>query len=172
MTVEEAIRTALTYETRVREVYAQARTATRDEAGARFLEVLADEEQRHVGYLESRLAEWTATGRISTGALATALPAAGAIREAVKSLRNRLALPAGDRDEAVGILKRALAVETETSAYYRGLVGSLPDGDARRMFARFLEIEDGHVAIVAAELDSVRGLGFFFDVREFDLEAG
>jgi hypothetical protein len=40
------------------------------------------------------------------------------------------------------------------------------------MFQRFPEIEDGHNAIVQAELDSVQGLGYWFDVEEFKLEAG
>jgi hypothetical protein len=35
-----------------------------------------------------------------------------------------------------------------------------------------MAIEDGHVAIVQAELDSVTQMGFWFDYREFDLEAG
>jgi hypothetical protein len=42
----------------------------------------------------------------------------------------------------------------------------LEDG-ARRAF---LEIEDGHLAIVQAQLDSVQGMGFWFDIAEFRLE--
>ena len=38
------------------------------------------------------------------------------------------------------------------------------------MFARFLEIEDGHVAIVQAELDFISDNGFWFDFQEFDME--
>ncbi len=32
-------------------------------------------------------------------------------------------------------------------------------------------IEDGHLAIVQAQLDSVQGMGFWFDIAEFRLEA-
>ncbi len=39
------------------------------------------------------------------------------------------------------------------------------------LFDRFLEIEEGHVTIVQGELDAVQGLGFWFDVMEFSLEA-
>ena len=45
-------------------------------------------------------------------------------------------------------------------------------GEERALFQRFLEIEDGHHAIVQAELDAVQGLGYWFDVQEFKLEAG
>jgi len=37
---------------------------------------------------------------------------------------------------------------------------------------RFVEIEEGHRAIVQAEIDCVSGLGFWFDTAEFKLEAG
>ncbi len=39
------------------------------------------------------------------------------------------------------------------------------------LFSKFLEIEDGHLAIVQAQLDSVQGMGFWFDIAEFRLEA-
>jgi hypothetical protein len=42
----------------------------------------------------------------------------------------------------------------------------------KELFSRFLEIEKGHQAIVEAEMNSVSGLGVWFDMEEFDLEAG
>ena len=68
--------------------------------------------------------------------------------------------------------RRAEAAEHDTAAFYRRMVDTLQDAGAKSMFERFLEIEQGHAAIVAAEIDSVTGLGFWFDTREFDLEAG
>ena len=44
--------------------------------------------------------------------------------------------------------------------------------EAQALFQRFVEIEQGHQAIVRAEIDSVSGLGFWFDMQEFNLEAG
>ena len=40
------------------------------------------------------------------------------------------------------------------------------------LFARFLEIEEGHVNLVQAEMDSLNGLGTWFDVLEVSFEAG
>ena len=68
------------------------------------------------------------------------------------------------------LVKAALELEKETSQLYRDLVARLPEQD-RKMFGRFLDIEDGHLAIVQAELDSLNGLGYWFDVPEFALEA-
>jgi rubrerythrin len=66
-------------------------------------------------------------------------------------------------------LKKALDLELETSAFYKKMVATLDD-DGRRLFERFVEIEEGHVAIVQAEMDLVSGTGFWFDTAEFDLE--
>jgi len=68
-------------------------------------------------------------------------------------------------------LRKALAAERETSAFYRTMVGEVAE-EQRQLFARFLEIEEGHVAIVEAELDAVTGSGFWFGIKEFDLEKG
>lgn len=64
-----------------------------------------------------------------------------------------------------------LELERQTSAFYRRLVDTLSEAD-RGMFSRFLEIEAGHLAIVQAEIDSLNGMGTWFDVMEFSLEAG
>jgi rubrerythrin len=67
------------------------------------------------------------------------------------------------------MLEKALAVETETSGFYKKMVAELPP-EGRAFFERFVEIELGHVALVEAELNSVQGAGFWFDMPEFDLE--
>ncbi|MBM4396133.1 MAG: hypothetical protein FJ087_10620 [Deltaproteobacteria bacterium] len=170
MTIEEAIRTAITFEKRVKGVYAGAATEAADETGGRFLAVLEAEEQRHVAYLESRLVEWTKTGKVNPETVETAIPSRERIARGLKSIQTRMRLTPDQRDSAIAVLKRALDVEVETSDFYKRMVAELPAGEAQAMFARFLEIEEGHVAIVAAELDNVRGLGYWFDVREFDLE--
>jgi hypothetical protein len=49
------------------------------------------------------------------------------------------------------------------------MVNELPD-EAKGLFKRFLEIEEGHLALVQAQIDQALGTGYWFDVREFDLE--
>jgi hypothetical protein len=44
------------------------------------------------------------------------------------------------------------------------------EGPAKEMFQRFLEIEDGHVAMVQAEIDYLSDNGFWFDFTEFNME--
>jgi rubrerythrin len=168
MTVEEAIKTAIEYETRVRDLYVGAVKQTADPVGKRILGVLANEEQHHLDYLQSRLLQWNKTGEVTSEGLKTAIPSRKAIRAGVNKLEGRIA----NQNRGVAelqILKKALDVESETSSFYKKMVTELPV-EGQELFARFVEIEEGHLAIVQAELDYASGTGFWFDFMEFNLE--
>ena len=153
-------------------MYAAAVAATADSRGKRVLEVLADEERGHVGYLERALLQWQQTGRVTAENLHTAIPSEETIREGIEKLRTEMA----DQDRPVtaeaelDILAKALDVETRTSDFYRSVVAQL-SGDGKALFARFVQIEEGHRIIVQAEIDAVTGTGYWFGFREFSLEA-
>ena len=167
MKVEEAIQTAIQYENRVRDVYYTAAKHMRNPSACRVLSVLADEEQHHVDYLEAQLSNWKDTGRLSMETLETVVPAKNRIKEGVSRLKEHMNVL--DKESEIQALEQALKLEKETSDFYEQMVRELTD-EAQRMFARFLEIENGHLAVVRAELDSVRNMGFWFDFREFNLE--
>jgi hypothetical protein len=42
--------------------------------------------------------------------------------------------------------------------------------EGQQVFARFVEIEEGHLAIVQAEMDYLSKTGYWFDIKEFDME--
>jgi len=171
MEIEEAINTAIEYETRVHGVYVDAEKSETDPTAKRVLGVLAREELDHVAYLKVRLAECTDTGTVRPEVLKTALPSRETIEAGVKELKARMDKKPGDHSASLKTLQRCLKVEEDTSAFYKKMVATLP-GDAQKMFARFLEIEEGHQAFVAAEIDAVQGLGYWFDFQEFSLEGG
>lgn len=167
--VEEAITTAIAFETRVRNTYQEAMKAASDKTGERVFKLLADEEQGHLDYLQSRLEEWRGTGKLTPERLKTAIPPQEVINERAKSLTEKLD---GDaRGQEVEMLRKAEEVEREVSDFYARMVEELQD-DAQKMFARFLEIEKGHLAVVRAEIDALSGNGYFFDFPEFNMEAG
>ena len=168
MEVEKAIKTAIEYETKVRDTYAFAVKNTKNETAQRVFKKLADEEQGHVDYLKSRLTEWQKTGKLTPEKLGTAIPARQAIEDGVKKLDEKLQDP--DKYGEAQMLTKAHDVEIETSKFYEKMVGEM-EAEPKQMFKRFLEIEEGHLALVQAELDSLNGTGFWFDFREFDLEA-
>lgn len=169
MKVEEALKTAIEYETRVAAVYRDACDKLKDPVGRRVFKILAKEEEGHVAYLRSRLDQWLKDGKISIGDLETAIPSKSAIEKAVAELKTDVERKPVDLE--IELLTKALDIEIKTSGYYAKLVDEIP-GEEKKLFARFLEIEVGHQAIVEAEINSVKGLGVWFDMEEFNLEAG
>jgi rubrerythrin len=167
MTIEQAIKTGIEYELQVRKVYSEAAKKFKDPVARRVLGVLADEEDRHVQYLESRLGEWQKTGKVTARQLETAIPSKKAIDSSVGKLKKRMAQQ--DFSVELEMLKKALVLEMEATSFFKRMVAELK-ADERKLFERFVEIEQGHEAIVQAEIDALTGLGFWFDYSEFKLE--
>jgi len=169
MNLQEAIGVALDFERRVRDHYHLGANAIEDAQGRRTFQTLAAEEQGHVEYLEYCLAEWKETGKVPDRPLKTVLPRGvkwiEVERKKLQGRPDRRVARASELDT----LKVALQYEKDADAFYHRLVMELPRGE-QVLFEKFLGIEDGHVELVQAELDSVLGTGFWFDVMEFRLE--
>jgi rubrerythrin len=171
MDIGQAIKTAIDYEKKVTGVYKDAMEKIGDPTGRKVARVLADEEKNHVDYLQHCENQWKTTGRITAESLQTAVPSVEAIQGSIEKLKSRMGAARKADEAELGILRKALQVETETSSFYRRMVQEMP-AEAQPLFSRFLEIEEGHLAIVQAEIDTLTGAGFWFDFREIDLEAG
>jgi hypothetical protein len=167
MTIEEAIQTAIQYEKKVVQVYQDAARTSQDEVGRKIYAAFVKEEEEHVVYLVNRLNEWKATGKVTPASLGTVIPSRERIDEGIKKLEGRVARTAPEAE--MRLLKRALDIEIETSAFYVRVVQELPP-EHRPLFERFVEIEQGHQAIVQAEMNSVAGNGYWFDVPEISME--
>lgn len=167
MTIEEAIKTAIDYETRIRNIYRDAAKNVSDSSGRRILELLGDDEQRHIEYLKDRLRLWQETGKLSPEKLESTIPPAGAISKAAQKVESHFSKE--ERRGDIEILGKALKAEIETSDFYTQMVNEMT-ADAQQMFARFLEIEENHIAAVQAELDYLTKSGYWFDFKEFDME--
>jgi rubrerythrin len=167
MTIEEAIKTAIQYEKRVVQVYEEATRTSQDEVGRKIFAAFIKEEEQHVVYLVERLNEWKATGKVTPASLGTVIPARERIEEGIRTLESRVKRTAPETE--MRLLKRALDIEVETSAFYARVVRELPS-EEKPLFERFLEIEQGHQAIVQAEINAVAGNGYWFDVPEITME--
>jgi len=167
MTIEEAIKTAIAYEIRVRDIYLEAVAAVDDAVGKGIFETLGQDEQRHIDFLEYKLVQFQKTGAIETERLESAIPDGESIAREAEKIKTLVAR------EFLGIkqqmLSKALEMEIETSGYYQKMVNELP-ADARPMFERFLEIENNHIKAVQFELDYMGKTGYWFDFKEFDME--
>lgn len=166
MTLEEAIATALQHETRVRDFYAMAAQECTDPKGKSFFDLMTRDEQGHVEYLTAKLSEWRADGALREEALGTLVPSREWIEKGLAGMEATVAK--GAIDHEADRLHTALRLEAEVSEFYRSLADSVPQGAA--LFRRFLEIEDGHTAMVQAEIDAVQRTGFYYDFLEFGQE--
>ena len=169
MTLEEAIKTALEYEVRIRDLYIEAAAGTKELAGKKIFQDLADDEQNHVRYLESKLERWQRDGSLDVDRLDSIIPPAKLIQAEAAKLEKKVRRD--DRGLKEQMLSKALQMEIETSRFYQEMVDQM-GGDSQKMFARFLEIEDNHIQAVQFELDHVSHMGFWFGFEEFDMEVG
>ncbi len=167
MTIEEAIKTALEYETKIRDIYKEAADKVSDPAGQRILTMLRDDEETHIAYLKDCLELWEKTGRLSVKKLKTIIPPVDVIQKETEKVATHMPqqIKTGEKE----ILSRALKAEIETSNFYQQMVDEM-SGKGQQMFARFLEIEENHIAAVQFELDYVLKSGYWFDFKEFDME--
>ena len=167
MTLEEAIKTAIEYEIRIRDIYLEATAAVNDEVGKRIFETLGNDEQHHIDYLQHKLEQFKKTGAIEPEKLASAVPDQESINKEADKVRSLAA------KDFLGIkqqmLSKALKMEIETSDFYQKMVNELP-AEGRALFERFLEIENNHIKAVQFELDYLSKTGYWFDFKEFDME--
>jgi rubrerythrin len=169
MKLQEAVTVAIDFEKKVRDHYLRGAKEIPDPQGRKVFATLGKEEQGHVDYLEHCLAHWKKTGKVPDAPLRSILPRGSKwIAAELKKLDGKGKRVATKTE--LDALRLALQHEREADAFYHKLVAALPPGD-QTLFSKFLEIEDGHLAIVQAQLDSVQGMGFWFDVAEFRLEA-
>jgi len=172
MKLDEAIQAAVEFEGGVHRTYQNAMEKITNDVARRVFKVLCDEEMGHIEYLKERLDEWRKTGKISGTKLRTSIPTKSAIDAGLKKLRRQASgKPSAIGEGELDALHRALGVEIQASNFYKEMVGKL-DGAGQQMFARFVEIEEGHLAIVQAEINAVNGFGYWFDIAEISLEAG
>jgi rubrerythrin len=167
MTIEEAIKTAIELEGQVRDVYRSAMEETTDPVGMRIFRLLGDEEQKHLDYLRNKLSEWERTGTITAERLETTIPSEEVIREGIGKLGNHMVHK--DLRGEPEFLSRAFDVEVKTSNFYNKMVTELTR-EGKQLFANFVEIEQGHLTIVRAEIDYLTRTGYWFDFKEFDME--
>jgi len=168
MNIEEAIKTAIEYEERVTAVYMKYADKFTSENGTKIFKTLGKEEEEHVAYLKEKQVQLKASGTISFDGYESVVPDAATLKANIKNLKKIAKLP--NIDEEVKYFEKALDMEIETSNFYKDMVKQLPK-EHQPLFERFVEIEEGHEAIVRAEIDAARGLGFWFDFQEFDLES-
>ena len=167
MSLEQVVKKAISLEGKIRDLYVQSHKNCKDEAGKRFFAMLRDDEQYHMDYLEARLGELQSSGQMQHPDIASRVPSAAEIELCLADAEKHLSVE--DRGVLQQMLSNALKVELRTSEFYEKMVDD-SQGKIKGMFERFLEIENSHIAAVQAELDYVMNTGYWFGIKEFDME--
>ncbi len=168
MDLGEAIKTAIALEDKIVNVYTKYADKFSSPVASKIFKLLGEEEEGHTAYLKAKLEQWQNSGKITVDDIKTIVPDKEVIKENVK--KHKAAAKQANIDDEIEVFKKALEMESQASAFYKDLVGKLAPED-QVLFKRFIEIEEGHEAIVKAEIDNARGFGFWFDFQEFDLES-
>ena len=165
--MEEALKTAIEFETRIVETYKEAYEEISTDSGRRLVGALVEDEKNHLNYLKHKLEQFTRDGIITLERLKTVIPPKAVIVREVDKLKKKMSR--GSRSNKKQIISRALDLEIETSEFYRRMVGEL-SAEGKDLFAHFLEIEEAHLTLVQAEFDYFSNTGYWFDIKEFDME--
>lgn len=167
MNIESAIKRALEYERKIRDLYFEGASALKGKRGENIFETLGNDEQYHVEYLEKKLKEWKKKGDFGSDIVVSMIPEKEDIERSVDKLKTRLT--EDHRGLVQQILNSALKAEIETSKFYSDMVDALPE-QGKRLFENFLKIEENHIKTVQYELDFISGTGYWFNIKEFDME--
>ena len=164
MLIEQAIKTAIEYEQRVRDVYLEAAEKCSDETGKKIFSALAADEAGHVSFLARQLDNWVKDESITWESLKMVIPKAGNLKAVEQALEPT------KRQEELALLEQAREAERQTCEFYENMVRELPP-KGQALFRQFLEVEEDHLNIVQYQIDSLTGTGFWMGWPDFDMEA-
>jgi rubrerythrin len=68
-------------------------------------------------------------------------------------------------------LRQALDLERNAMNFFEGAVGEAETAEAGQIFKKVLEEERGHYDLIQAQIDSLNGSGYWFDLPEFHMDA-
>lgn len=168
--VLEAIETAIQIEKDGFTFYTQAAHQTNDPRGKRMFQTLANDEAAHMKLFNDVRQTLIEEGKWLSPEEIAAISPAKSVRPPVFPASDK----AGDVDvpeRELAALRRGIQAEKDSIAFYTEQKDKTDDPDGRAMYAYLVEQEEGHRTILQGEYDYLTNTGFWFDVREFDLEA-
>jgi len=138
---------------------------TKDETGKNMFITLAQDEFDHMITLENQLENF-------------ASQKTWVKREIPKSIIERLSpqlreiekINSGSGVGELSALKTALDFEKSSIEFYKEGRRKIFDKQAIEIFDRLLEMEESHYKLIQAEIDHIKGTGFWFGIKEFSLE--
>ena len=162
----KALKTAIEVEDNGLVTFLKFARRTKDITGKNMFIRLAMDELEHRQILEKQLNKileggtWEAV-EVPTSEIEQLRPA---IREKQQRTRGESGLAEMDA------LNTALDLEKKAAAFFREKAEIIEEPEAKDLFVRLAEWEDAHYEIIQAELDSIKGTGFWFGIPEFQMD--
>ena len=146
--------------------YMEYAKATKDVSGKNMFVTLALDEWDHMSILEKQLDHISGSNSWSR----TEIPKSE-IELLVPNLKKTKTRNNGNSGVSdLGALSTALREEREANEYYLKQAGLMTDAAAKKMYLRLAEMEDAHYQIIEAEIDAIKGNGFWLGVPEFTMD--
>lgn len=158
---------AIDIEKRGHSFYTEASQKTGDPRGRAMFQRLAQDEVRHLAWLNGQKESLQETGQwrnvqLTGEALSLGqrvFPKTAGPRSGVKAQTHEL--------EA---LRRGIQAEKDSMAFYKEMSGKITDPSGRATFLALADEEEKHYFLLQAEHDYLSQSGFYFDMPEFSLE--
>ena len=166
MEVVNALKKAIMVEKTAMKKYMEYAKATKYVSGKNMFLKLGLDEWNHMAILEKQLDSILSNGKWSI----IEIPMSE-IEKIVPKLNDRERMHKGESGVSdLGALSIALREEREANEYYLTQAGLMTDEAAKKMYLRLAKMEDAHYQIIEAEIDNIKGNGFWLGFREFDME--
>ena len=166
MEVEHALKKAIMVEKEAMKTYMEYAKATKVVSGKNMFITLALDEWNHMSILEKQLDRISGRDRwdsaeISKSEIELLVPK-------LKETRTK-----NNRESGIGdleALSTALREELAAKEYYLKQAELITDTAAKKMYRRLAEMEDAHYQIIEAEIDGIKGTGFWLGFPEFTMD--
>ena len=163
----KALQIALDTEKKGYRFYKIAAKSTRDPKGREVFEHLAKDEIEHMGVIAASYEALTRNEPWMTYEQAAAKYGATEPKDLI--FPDVPEEPQEGFDDLAAI-EEALAFEKKAVAFYREKASKTDDAKAKAFYNSLVQIEESHVKIIQAELDSLTGSGFWLGYQEISLE--
>ena len=161
----QAMRTAIEMEKSGHRFFTEASNKVKHEVGRKLFSRLASEEIDHMRTFEKIFNE------VSGGAdWKEAMKAVQPARKVPYFDEARKEFKAEDMSVELDYLKQALDLERDAMHFFEKAIQDAESPEAKEIFKRIYDEEQGHYDLIQSEIDSINGTGFWFDVNEFRMD--
>lgn len=163
----EALELAIEAEKQSVERYLEYAWQTEDYGGKNMFVRLATDEMTHLRLLERQKESLRSQGCWQPFEIPATM-----LERVVPKLRDKDTRIQGKKglNQLTG-LQTALDLEIRARDFYREQAQAAGPAEARSTLGRLAEMEQAHVDLLQAEIDSIENTGFWFATREFTLES-